>query len=177
MSFDAKSPASSSVIGLALMILGMAGAAIASIDPTERWVHTQDEGWCLIFGVYTICLPTDYSPTTFKQGFAEFRSQRADSDKSIVDYESSESRTLLAQVDSLLESDVWVVGNTQYHDLLTIVEVSPSDSQLNQMHGATMYILSFEDQFTLKIHGRSSEENEKLARAILAQWQKESSYK
>ena len=174
MSFAYKSPKASSLFCCAIVLFGLAGAAIASIEPAERWVHTRDEAWCLIFGVRTICLPIDYRPATFENGFAEFRSQNAGSNRPLVDYESNESRTLSAQVDSILESDAWVVGNTQYHDLLTIVEVSPSSSQLEKAHGETLYILSFGEQFTLKIYGRSREENENLARAILAQWQGES---
>ena len=176
MSFAYKPQDASSLFCCALLIFGLAGAAIASTDATERWVHTRDGGWCLIFGVRTVCLPTDYGPATFENGFAEFRSQKTESSRPLVDYESSESRTLMAQIDSILESDAWIVGNTQYHGLLTIVEVSPSNSQLENAHGETLYILSFGEQFTLKIYGRSREENENLARAILGQWQEESSH-
>lgn len=176
MRFAYNSPDASSLFCCALLFIGLAGAAIASIEATERWVHTRDEGWCLIFGVRTICLPTDCGPATFENGFAEFRSQNTESSRPLVDYESSESRTLMTQLDSILESDAWVVGNTQYHDLLIIVEVSPSNSQLEKTRGETLYILSFGEQFTLKIYGRSREENENLARAILVQWQEESGH-
>lgn len=174
MIFSYKSLAASSLFCCALLILGLTGVAIASTDGTERWVQTRDEGWCLIAGVRTVCLPTDYAPESFKNGFAEFRSQLTESSRPLVDYESSDSRTLSAQVDSIVESGAWVVGNTQYHDLLTIVEVSSSNSQPEKAHGETHYILDFGGQFTLKIYGRSREENESLARAILAQWKKES---
>ena len=176
MSFAYKSPNSPSLLCCALVLFSLAGAANATIDATEHWVHTRDEGWCLIFGVRTVCLPTDYGPAAFKNGFAKFRSQSTDSNRPLIDYESSESRTLMTQVNSLLESDAWVVGNTQYHGLLTIVEVSPSSPQIEGAHGEALYILSFGEQFTLTIHGRSREENENLARVILAQWQEESSH-
>ena len=157
-------------LSIAIFCLALATIGYASSEGDNRWVHNGEAGWCLLFDANEICLPSEYDLTTFGNGYAEFRSRPDSAARSLINYASSPFRTPTEQLNSLILSDTLVQANTQYHGELTIIEFVPPISQLEEMHGVTLFILIFGDRFTLTVFGPRHDENKELARALWAQW-------
>ena len=149
------------------IFLPLCNTSLAGEEELEPWWrHSLDNQWCFYYPLTEACLPSNFEVYRFESGHAAFR-YAADNDRSrLISFEMGSP---LDKGEDSLPGDALVLKSSFGSDRVLVTEFA-ADLTKKGSHPMSVFVLVFDETFSLTLVGTETEELRALAYSLIEQW-------